>query len=226
VGFGPAYPSRHGRRLLERTVSWRAHQGVRLEAAAEGSAHRRDSNAPRGSRSRRGYLQLWRTSRKRIACVAAILDRSPGFVRTRAEPHCSQPTQHQACIDAEWSDRREAQALRDLVEQVDSLEAWSPQAVAGPGCQPPLSEHLATLRQIREQDLEPDLRVEARASPGVAAERRVSVEDGDMRHGRKSKSKRFNGYKRHIAATSTAISFSRAPSRRRIVPKRKRPRAS
>jgi len=35
---------------------------------------------------------------------------------------------------------------------------------------------------------------------GVAADRRVSIEDKQMRHGRKSKSKRFNGYKRHIAA--------------------------
>ncbi len=34
---------------------------------------------------------------------------------------------------------------------------------------------------------------------GVAPDRRVSVEDGEMRHGRKSKSKRFNGYRRHIA---------------------------
>jgi hypothetical protein len=34
----------------------------------------------------------------------------------------------------------------------------------------------------------------------VAPERRVSVEDGEMRHGRKSKSKRFNGFKRHSAS--------------------------
>jgi hypothetical protein len=34
---------------------------------------------------------------------------------------------------------------------------------------------------------------------GVAEDRRVSVEDAEMRHGRKSKTKRFNGYKRHIA---------------------------
>jgi hypothetical protein len=38
-----------------------------------------------------------------------------------------------------------------------------------------------------------------RIREGVAPDRRVSVEDRDMRHGRKSKSKRFNGYKRHIA---------------------------
>jgi hypothetical protein len=35
---------------------------------------------------------------------------------------------------------------------------------------------------------------------GVAPERRVSIEDDQMRHGRKSKSKRFDGYKEHIAA--------------------------
>jgi hypothetical protein len=34
---------------------------------------------------------------------------------------------------------------------------------------------------------------------GVVEDRRVSVEDPEMRHGRKSKTKRFNGYKRHIA---------------------------
>ena len=39
-----------------------------------------------------------------------------------------------------------------------------------------------------------------RTMPGdFAADRRVSIEDKEMRHGRKSKSKRFNGFKRHIA---------------------------
>src|SRR5215216_288103 len=53
------------------------------------------------------------------------------------------------------------------------------------------------------QDLEPDPegpKGRRRIRQGVAAERRISIADGQMRHGRKSKSKRFNGYKRHIAA--------------------------
>jgi hypothetical protein len=33
----------------------------------------------------------------------------------------------------------------------------------------------------------------------VAKDRRISVSDADMRHGRKSKRKRIDGYKRHIA---------------------------
>jgi hypothetical protein len=32
----------------------------------------------------------------------------------------------------------------------------------------------------------------------VARERQVSVEDPEMRHGRKSRSHRFEGYKRHV----------------------------
>src|SRR5205809_4919323 len=39
-----------------------------------------------------------------------------------------------------------------------------------------------------------------RIRQGVAEDRRVSIADTEMRHGRKSKSKRFNGFKRHIAA--------------------------
>jgi len=72
-----------------------------------------------------------------------------------------------------------------------------PQALA----QPPLQAHVETLIQIRTQDLEPDpTGGGARIRDGVAEDRRVSIADKEMRHGRKSKSKRFNGFKRHIAA--------------------------
>jgi hypothetical protein len=47
---------------------------------------------------------------------------------------------------------------------------------------------------------DPDKPGNKRIKDGVAPECRVSISDGEMRHGRKSKSKRFNGYKRHIAA--------------------------
>lgn len=33
---------------------------------------------------------------------------------------------------------------------------------------------------------------------GVAKDRRISIEDSQMRHGRKSRSQRFDGYKRHV----------------------------
>jgi hypothetical protein len=146
---------------------------------------------------------LAHAARKAIACVGALLDRSPGFVAYSGRaPLLAADHSIKRALDTEWSDPQEkALALRDLVEQVDSLEGWILKNLPDHVDQPPLSEHLATLRQIREQDLEPDPSGGgSRIRHGVAAERRVSVEDGEMRHGRKSKSKRFNGYKRHIAA--------------------------
>ena len=50
-----------------------------------------------------------------------------------------------------------------------------------------------------DQDLEPDPEGGGvRIRGGVAEERRISIEDAEMRHGRKSASQRIDGYKRHI----------------------------
>jgi hypothetical protein len=64
---------------------------------------------------------------------------------------------------------------------------------------PPLREQWATVQQILGQDIEPDPEGGgSKIREGVAKERRVSVRDGEMRHGRKSKSSRIDGYKRHL----------------------------
>jgi hypothetical protein len=81
------------------------------------------------------------------------------------------------------------------------LERWVTARLPDELARPPLDEHVATLRQIIGQDLEPDPDGSGRMRirQGVAEDRRVSIEDKEMRHGRKTKSKRFNGYKRHLA---------------------------
>lgn len=105
-------------------------------------------------------------------------------------------------LDVEWSDPEgKAQALRKLVRQIDSLQKWVQETLPQQMKQPPLKEHIETLEQLCAQDLEPDPSGagKKRIRKGVAAERRVSIQDPQMRHGRKSKSKLFNGYKRHVA---------------------------
>lgn len=57
---------------------------------------------------------------------------------------------------------------------------------------------LAIRREIEAQDVRLDAEGKPKLKQGVAKERRISVEDPQMRHGRKSRSQRFNGYKRHI----------------------------
>ncbi len=57
---------------------------------------------------------------------------------------------------------------------------------------------LETARQIKAQDVELDEQGKVKLRKGVAKNRRIAIEDEEMRHGRKNRSKRFDGYKRHI----------------------------
>jgi hypothetical protein len=105
-------------------------------------------------------------------------------------------------LDIDWNDAVEkTTAITTFSHQLDALQVWIAHALPEALAKPPLKEHVETLVHIRTQDLEPDPdRGGARIREGVAADRQVSIADKEMRHGRKSKSKRFNGYKRHIAA--------------------------
>jgi hypothetical protein len=63
----------------------------------------------------------------------------------------------------------------------------------------PLRRFIEAITTVREQDLEVSKSGRTSIRQGVAPDRRISVEDPEMRHGRKSRSKRFDGYKEHIA---------------------------
>jgi len=146
---------------------------------------------------------LAHAARKALTCVADLLERSPDEIaRVAGAPLLVTGRSIKRALDIEWSDPdQKARALHALDAQLDALETWIHEHAADAIGEPPLADHLETLRQLREQDLEPDPSGGGpRIRQGVAVDRRVSVEDGEMRHGRKSKSKRFNGYKRHIAA--------------------------
>lgn len=100
-----------------------------------------------------------------------------------------------AALDIDWSDAEEKQdALNRLVRQVDRLAAWVARHMAQAE-EAPLRRYIEALGQVKAQDLEPVDAGRVRLRQGVAPDRRVSIEDDRMRHGRKSKSKRFKGYK-------------------------------
>jgi hypothetical protein len=146
---------------------------------------------------------LAHAARKVLVCVAALLECPLDEIADAAgAPLFATGHSIKRALDVEWSNaEQKAAALHTLVAQLDSLEAWVREHLPDDIDTPPLLEHLETLRELRAQDLEPEPPDGGtRIRHGVAAERRVSIEDKQMRHGRKSKSKRFNGYKRHIAA--------------------------
>lgn len=112
-----------------------------------------------------------------------------------------------AAIDIDWDDE-EAQvaALQKLLGQVDALERWVAKRAAKEAAVPPLKDSLDMLRRIVGQDIEPDPTGSGRRiKEEVAKDRIISLADPEMRHGRKSRSKLFNGYKRHIAIANNLI---------------------
>lgn len=105
-------------------------------------------------------------------------------------------------LDVDWTDpEQKSEALQELLEQIRAIERWVQMNLAEMAREEPLAGHLAALRQLRQQDLDPDPNGGGtRIKKGVEKDRRVSISDPDMRHGRKSKSKTIKGYKSHLAS--------------------------
>jgi Transposase domain (DUF772)/Transposase DDE domain len=145
---------------------------------------------------------LAHAARNVVRCAARLLGWPVERVCTEAGIPVLVGTSVKAALDIDWNDAGEkAAAITTLVHQLDALQAWIARRLPDELAKPPLQAHLDTLIEIRAQDLEPDPDgTGLRIRDGVAPDRRIAITDQDMRHGRKSKSKRFNGFKRHIAA--------------------------
>lgn len=123
-----------------------------------------------------------------------------------------------AGLDLDWSDpKQKAHGLAIVEQQMSSLYDWVDKNSDDALNDESIVRYTGALQQIRSQDLEIDEVGTARIRDGVAPDRRVSIEDDEMRHGRKSKSKRFNGYKEHIASdldTGLILSCAVTPANR------------
>jgi hypothetical protein len=89
-------------------------------------------------------------------------------------------------------------AVEVVERQVSSLQRWVDRHLDDSASEP-LRPYIDAIVQVRAQDLEACPGGGTRIREGVAPDRRISVCDSEMRHGRKSRSKRFDGYKEHIA---------------------------
>jgi hypothetical protein len=138
---------------------------------------------------------------KLLRAAATRLDRPVDDIATSAGAPAFLHDSIKKGLDVDWTDpQQKAGAIGLLVEQMDALETWIREQVGTAADEPPLRGLFALIAQLRDQDLEPDPSGGGpRVRKGVAEDRRVSVEDADMRHGRKSKTKRFNGFKQHLA---------------------------
>ncbi len=150
----------------------------------------------RGGGSGRGHNQSIGT---RGAKCGNLRRNASGLVPERSMSSGRHPVafgdEHKEALDREWSDpSAKSEAIQLLLGEITSLKKWLKKHLAEELAKPPMKEHFETLKQIQTQDLEPDPNGGGmRIRDGVAPDRRPSIEDPEMRHGRKSKSKRFNG---------------------------------
>jgi hypothetical protein len=189
------------RRLLERTVEV-AKQSKGFDGKKTPKSLRVgvDSRPLEGAGRVEDTINLLGHAGRKIAeCIALSLGTDVEEVCQQADVPLLMASSIKAGLDIDWSaPDAKVSALNRLCRQLDRLTAWVARQPAT--CiDAPLTRYIEALAQVREQDLEPRPEGGVQIRQGVAADRRISLEDADMRHGRKSKSKRFNGYKQHIS---------------------------
>lgn len=192
------------RRLLERTVELaKVTKGFDYKKLPRSLRLAVDSRPLAGAGRVEDTINLLgHAARKLLRCAATLAGVEPAALAAEVDAPALTSSSTKRGLDIDWNDpKQKADAVKILVAQIDRLEAWVHERFADAAKGPPLAEHLETLTQLRGQDLEPDPNGGGpRVRRGVAEDRRVSVEDPEMRHGRKSKNRSFNGFKSHLGA--------------------------
>ncbi len=141
---------------------------------------------------------LGHAARKIVTAAAKLTDSTSEEICRKAGVPLLLSSSIKAGLDINWNDPvQKDEAIERLAAQLARLNDWLDKKELA--IEEPLKPYIEALSQVRKQDLEVE-NGRVRLRRGVAEDRRVSIEDPDMRHGRKSKNKRFNGYKQHIAA--------------------------
>jgi len=135
-----------------------------------------------------------------VTCAAKAVDRPRTQVIAEAGLTLVDQSSLKAALDIDWDDpAAQAAALARLLSEVDRMEQWVAAQSSATQATPALQDALTALRAVLAQDLEPDPTTGGRRIlRGVAKGRQPSLGDQEMRHGRKSRSRPFTGYKRHV----------------------------
>jgi len=182
------------RRLLERTVA------LAESRAGFSSRHLRvalDSSPLWGAgRVEDTVNLLGHAVRKAVGMLAAQQGRELPALAHAAGADLLSGSSLKAALDLDWTlpDACTA-ALTQVLATLDAVEQWLAQQT--PADQALAAPALAVATQVQAQDVTSDAAGRPCLRQGVAKDRRISVEDAAMRHGRKSRSVRINGFKRH-----------------------------
>lgn len=135
-----------------------------------------------------------------VNCAAQIKQVSESEILKEAGTKLVGSSSIKAALDIDWSDTQEKRrALNTLLKDVEALQIWLGKQPVSLTNNQYLQEALSLLETVLNQNLEPDPNGGSKLIKGVPPDRRISISDGDMRHGRKSNSRTINGFKQHIA---------------------------
>ncbi len=183
------------RRLIERTVAVAKRRGGfsggRLRAAL-------DSSPLWGAgRVEDTYNLLGHALKKALSVICRQQGRGLAEVAAEAGAEVLAGSSLKAALDCDWDDPGErAVALLRVLGALEAVEEYLQSGGFSESAE--ATRSIETARRLRDQDFEEADDEAPALRRGVARERLVSVEDPQMRHGRKSRSHRFCGYKRHV----------------------------
>lgn len=181
------------RRLIERTIELAAKTGGfgsrQLRAAL-------DSSPLWGAgRVEDTYNLMGHALKKALGVIAAQQGRELSDLASEAGATVVSGSSLKAALDLNWDDPNEClSGLHVVLEALERVTSW----VETQSQAESTTAALSVAKQVKAQDVTFKNDGTAQLREGVARNRRISVEDPHMRHGRKSKHQRVDGYKRHI----------------------------
>jgi transposase len=103
-----------------------------------------------------------------------------------------------AALDLDWDDEgARSQGLQVVLQALEAVEHWL-EGQAEAAADPQVQASRAAAAQVRAQDVALAASGVPTLRRGVSRDRRLSVQDEQMRHGRKSRRVRIDGYKRQV----------------------------
>lgn len=136
-----------------------------------------------------------------IDCAAMIKKTEVSQIISEADIQLIGKNSIKAALDTDWSDpKQKYNAINELLKDVEAIRRWLDVQPSYVTEHKALKESLSLLETVLQQNIEPDPDGNgSKIIKGVAPERRISITDSEMRHGRKSSTRTINGYKQHIA---------------------------
>jgi hypothetical protein len=184
------------RRLIERTID------LARQTAGFGAGPLRaalDSSPLWGaSRVEDTYNLLGHALRKALGVIARQQGRGLAELATQADASLVGGSSLKAALDRDWDDpEAREQALVLVLNTLSAVERWLDSQPVGADT-PIVQYSMVAAQQVKQQDVEITEAGQTSLRKGVAKDRRITIEDAQMRHGRKSRKVRVDGYKRHV----------------------------